>query len=121
MLCSVGKLGEGVASQFVAFEDIADSLPPADEVLKNAKTYKLPYVDKQPEVVYALCGALAHRCTVQNIDKIITIGERFSSSDGKQAVSFSVMMLRDCHNRCPKIMETQAMRDYAQKYQELLI
>lgn len=101
--CFTGAVGEGATSEFMAFLRVYRDLPDPDIVLAQADTHKVPTA---PDVLYALCGALADRSTVNNFGAI----RRFSK---RLPPEFAVMLIRDCMKRSPEITRTQDFVDWS--------
>lgn len=87
-----GQVGPGPASDFAGYLRVYRDLPDVDQVIANPVHSKLPDLNKKPDVVYALCGAVAGKATVKNISNIVDLSERLPGE-------FAVMMMKDCINR----------------------
>ena len=83
-----GQVGPGPASDFVSFLRVWRDLPDIDKLIANPQTSEVPDIKKKPDVVYAICGALAHKATSKNVGNIITYSERLPGE-------FAVMTLKD--------------------------
>lgn len=98
-----GDVGEGPASEFLAFLKIFRKLPNPDAVLLNPTKIDVP---TDPATLYALCGALAHRVTGANFDRAMTYV-------GRMPPEFSVLFVRDASARCSDIFTTKAYISWA--------
>lgn len=98
-----GDIGEGAASEFLAFLKIYRSLPNPDAILLNPKKAEVP---KDPATLYAVCGALVSRTTEVNFDKALTYIKRLPAE-------FSVLYVKDAMQKCSDITHTKAFIDWA--------
>jgi hypothetical protein len=74
-----GDIGEGRAGEFVGFLRIFRKLPSPDAILLNPAKAPLPELgkdDSAAQVMYALCGALAHRTTATNFAQVMVYVSR---------------------------------------------
>lgn len=92
-----GDVGEAAATEYIAFRRIADALPNIEDVLMNPATFQIP---SDPAVRYALCGAVAHRTTKDNFDRVYQLVERMDPE-------FGVMIINDAQKLCPAIKQTK--------------
>jgi hypothetical protein len=100
-----GYVGEGAAVQFQSFVKMYRKLPNPDAVLMRAADHPVP---TEPSVLYALSGALAHRCTVNNIDRVVEFGRRMPPE-------YCVLILLDAIRKTPMLQSTKAFTDWAIK------
>lgn len=98
-----GVVGEGAAAEYTGFKRIYESLPDVDSVLMNPTKADVP---TDPAVMYALCGAIAHRTTKDNFDRVVEFVLRMPSD-------FQVMTVLDCQKLQPRIRETKAFTQWA--------
>lgn len=82
-----GEVGEGPASEALAFLKVHQSLPRLDDVLAAPDTFPVP---SAPDVRYALCGALANRAAKDTscVQPMVTYTKRFPKE-------FAVMTMTD--------------------------
>lgn len=99
----VGCVGEGPAVEYVAFKRIMDRLPNMDQVMLEPDTCTIP---TDPATLYAFVGALAHRATKDNFNRICTICSRLKPE-------FSVMLVNDAQKLKPEIKSTQSFTKWA--------
>jgi hypothetical protein len=97
-----GAVGEGAATEFMAFLRLYRELPNIDAILLNPDSVDIP---SNPATLYALSGALAHRTTEQNFARVARFAERMVSDSRGE---FAVLLLRDAMKRCPAVVHTQA-------------
>lgn len=108
-----GAIGSARAMEFIGFLDIFQEIPDPDEVLLNPSGAEIP---EKPGHLYALCGALAARATVNNLERIITYANRFEKEE------FNVLMVRDAIRKEPKkLCKTPAFTKWISDHQDVLI
>lgn len=73
LLC--GTVGEGVATEMVAFFRVFREMVSVDQILLDPKGAPVP---KDPAACCAISAALAHRMTPNNIDRALTYAERLA-------------------------------------------
>jgi len=97
-----GAVGEGAAAEFTAFMKIARKLPDPDVVLLNPDKAEVP---TDPSTLYAISGAVAHRASQQNFDRVMTYAKRLPPE-------FMVLVVRDAVNRDRTVAQTKAFQDW---------
>lgn len=105
-----GDVGEGAAAEFTAFRRVYESLPNIDVLMMNPSKAEVP---PQPEVKYALLGAIAHRVTKDNFDRVYEFIDKFPPE-------FQVMCVSDSMKLCPEIKETKAFTAWAVKNSKVM-
>lgn len=103
--CIKGAVGEGGAAEFVGFLKICRELPNPDTILMTPDKAKVP---TSPSVLYALCGALAHRASEDNFDAVMTFAKRMPPE-------FTVMTVLDSVRKTPAVQNTKAFSAWAVK------
>lgn len=98
-----GDVGEGPAAEFVAFMQTFRELPDPDVVLRDPQRAVVP---TNLAVTYALCGALAHKATEDNFDKVIEYAERLPQE-------FMVLLVRDATRRDKSLQRTRPFIQWA--------
>jgi hypothetical protein len=98
-----GDVGEGAAAEYVGFRKIYEGLPNIDALLMNPATATVP---DDPAVRYALTGALAHRVSKDNFDRV-------SEYVMRMPPEFSVMCVQDAIKLVPEIKSTKAFVSWA--------
>lgn len=73
LLC--GTVGEGVATEMVAFMRIYREVVSVDQILMDPKGASVP---KEPAAACAIAAALAHKMTPNNIDRALTYAARMA-------------------------------------------
>lgn len=92
-----GDVGEGAAAEFTAFLKIFRKLPSPDSIIVNPTGIEVP---TDPATLYALCGALAHRASVDNFGRIMEYVKRIPAE-------FGVLFVRDAMRLCPAIQTSK--------------
>lgn len=100
-----GDVGEGPASEFLAFLKIYRKLPSPDAILLNPKKADVP---TDPATLYALCGAMAHRTTPDNFVRVMEYIKRLPPE-------FGVLYVRDAIARNEDITRTKEFIAWAAK------
>jgi len=108
--CFKGAVGEGAAAEFVGFMRIFRKLPNPDAVLMNPTTSDVP---TDPATLYALSGALSHRASTANFERLTQYVERM-------APEFSVLTVSSACRRDPTLANTQAFVKWSLKHQHVL-
>lgn len=108
--CFKGAVGEGAAAEFVGFMRIFRKLPNPDAILMNPTTSDVP---TDPATLYALSGALSHRASTGNFERLTQYVERM-------APEFSVLTVSAACRRDPDLANTQAFVKWSLKHQHVL-
>lgn len=106
-----GLVGEGAAAEYTGFLRIYQGLPDIDGILMHPDKAEVP---KDPAVLYALTGALAHKASEDNFDRLCKYSNRMP-------VDFQVMLVSDTAKLCPKVKSTKAFVDWAVKNSNVLV
>lgn len=106
-----GDVGEGAAAEYTGFRRIYLNLPDIDSIIMEPKKAKVP---TDPATLYALSGALAHRVSKDNFDRVTQYTERMPPD-------FQVMCVNDAMKLCPDIKKTKAFVEFAVKNSNLLL
>ncbi|HPM10341.1 MAG TPA: hypothetical protein PK941_07850 [Paludibacter sp.] len=102
---AAGTIGEGPATEFIAFTDIWRSLPVIEDVLKNPSGFPIP---EKPAVLFALCGALSRKATPKTADKFFEFANRLSGE-------WSVRIVNDAIKIEPKLKATKSYINWASR------
>lgn len=89
MAMLAGTLSEGVAREFIAFCKNDKDLPKVADILKNPNALPVP---KEPSVLYAITGSLAHHANDDNLSSLMTYMDRLPKE-------FQVIWLRETMRR----------------------
>ena len=106
-----GEVGEGAAAEFTGFRRIYLNLPSTESVLLDPAGADVP---SDPATKYALMGALAHKATKDNFDRLCAYLERVEPE-------FRVMTVRDSIKLQPAIKSTRAFVSWASANAEVLM
>jgi hypothetical protein len=106
-----GLVGEGAAAEYTGFKRIFENLPNIDGIIMNPAKAEVP---KDMAVLYALTGALAHRVSVDNIDRVSEYIDRMPQD-------FQVMCMLDAQTLAPKIRNTKAYVQWTVKNANVLM
>ena len=105
-----GLVGEGAAAEYTGFKRIFENLPDIDGILMNPAKANVP--DDMP-VLFALTGALAHRVSKDNFDRVCEYINRIPAE-------FQVMCVLDSKKLKPEIVNTKAFVQWAVKNANVL-
>lgn len=105
-----GALGQGPASELVAFLRVFRNLVQPDAILMMPDKAAIP---EQLDALYAVCGALARRVTEGNID-------RFATYLARLPAEFAVMSMVSAIRRDPTLQATAGYLKWAHKYGEVM-
>jgi hypothetical protein len=105
-----GCVGEGAAAEYTGFKRIFESLPDIDGILMNPAKAAVP--DDMP-VLFALTGAIAHRVSKDNFDRVCEY-------IGRMPAEFQVMCVLDSKKLKPEIVNTKAFVQWAVKNANVL-
>lgn len=100
-----GAVGEGFATEFMAFMDVFADMPDPKQIILDPKGAPVPNKEK-PAVMYALCGALSDLADEKNFDNMVTYTKRIPKE-------FSVMfMVNTIQRKGEAISKTKAFNDW---------
>jgi hypothetical protein len=108
--CFKGAVGEGAAAEFVGFLRIFRKLPNPDAILLNPTTADVP---TDPATLYALSGALAHRASTGNMERLCQYLDRVPKE-------FSVLTISSALRRDKDLAHCQAFVQWSLKHQDVL-
>lgn len=106
-----GEVGEGAAAEYAGFRKIYLSLPSVESVLLDPAGADVP---SDPATKYALMGALAHKATKDNFDRLSAYLERVEPE-------FNVMCVRDAIKLNPSIKSSRGFVSWAAKNAAVLM
>lgn len=92
-----GDVGQGPASEFLAFLKIYRKLPSPDAIIMSPEKAVVP---DDLSTLYALCGALSHRTAPDNFGRIMKYIKRIPAE-------FGVLYVKDAIARCPEIQQSK--------------
>ncbi len=105
-----GAVSEGPAAEFAGFMRIYRKLPNPDAVLMNPTTADVP---TDPATLYALSGALSHRATDGNFERVCVYAERMPPE-------FSVLTISSAVRKNPDLCSTAAFTKWSIQHQDIL-
>lgn len=114
-----GKVGEGVASEFIAYLRLYSGLPNLDAILLNPKQH-VPGVTEtdprkvNPALAYAVSAGLSHRANVGNFSRVIQFMDRVSDD-------FNVLCIKDAILRDKALQATPEMVKWSIKHQDVVL
>lgn len=82
-------VGDGPAGEFVAFQEIASSLPDIDKIIADPSLYKK---DDNPALLYALATAIATRAADDTMENIMKLSNKIP-------VEFQVILMKGIFTR----------------------
>lgn len=106
-----GDVGEGAAAEYTGFRRIWEGLPNIDALLMNPASADVP---TDPAVLYALTGALAHRVSKDNFDRVSEYVSRLKPE-------FQVMCVSDALKLKPEIKHTKSFVQWAVTNSNIMI
>lgn len=106
-----GCVGEGAAAEYTGFKRIYEGLPNIDSILLNPSKSEVP---TDPAVLYALTGALAHKTSKDNFDRV-------TEYIGRMPADFQVMCIFDAQKLKPEIRNTKAFVQWSVKNANVLL
>ncbi len=107
-----GTLGQGVATEFLAFLDVWEDMPNIDAIILNPDTASVPPTTK-PATMFAVCAALANKADKGTIDSITTYVRRLPAE-------YAVRCIKDAVKHEPKVANTKAFNQFVTDYSDLL-
>lgn len=99
-----GAVGEGAASEFMAFLRIQRSLPELDAIIRAPDSAPIP---TEVSALFAVCTGLAHRSNENNIAGISRYVERLAAEGHGE---FAVLTARDALKRDQRLLTTPPFR-----------
>jgi hypothetical protein len=106
-----GLVGPGAAAEYCAFRQIAAEMPSVEDILMDPEKAVVP---TKPATLYALTGAIAHKSTKDNFDRVAKYVARLKPE-------FGVMLVNDAQKLCPAIKQTKAFVGWAVKNSAVLL
>ena len=106
-----GDVGEGAATEYLAFKKIFGQLPNIDALLLDPARAEVP---TEPSVLFAITGALARKTTVNNFDRVCAYIKRLPPE-------FSVMTVKDALSLTNGIRHTRAFSEWASANADVLM
>ena len=87
-----GLVGEGVASEFVAYQKYFKKLPTMESIIEKPKTAMIP---EEPHLIYAIISGLARLATLKTIDNIFVYSDRLDRELATCLMKDIIMLHKD--------------------------
>ena len=117
-----GAAGEAFAIQFLAFAKIFRKLVNPKKVIQDPEDFKIP---AEPDVLYALCGAVANLATEDSMSSIVKFAERLAIGtnfdDGTARSEFAVLLIRDSCNHDIECRNTREYIEWQTKNPDIVV
>lgn len=97
-----GILSEGVASEFITFCRIYDSLPKPEDIDRNPEGVPVP---EEPSILYAISGSIANRANKDTFSKTMKFIRRMPEE-------FQVITLRETTRRNKAMLSHPAVQEW---------
>ena len=107
-----GAAGSAFAAEFTGFLATYRDLPDPDSILMDPRNARVP--ENNTSAMYAVCGAIAQRATVDNMENVCTYASRLPGD-------FSVLMIHDAQKRNPEVCETRAFIKWANDHADIIL
>jgi len=99
-------VGDGPAGEFLTFLEYRDKMPDIDKLLAEPNSFKVDRNDVS--IMYAVCGALAARASVQNCENICKVADKMDPE-------FQIILMRDGLNREQQFKFQSHFKNWAAK------
>jgi hypothetical protein len=117
-----GAAGEGFAVEFLAFAKIFRKLVSPKKVIQDPDGFQIP---KEPDVLYALCGAVANLSSEDNMKSIVRFAERLANldefEDNMARAEFAVLLIRDSCNHDGECRNTRDYIEWQSKNPDIVV
>lgn len=100
-----GVISEGVAREFLSFRKIFKNLPKISDIIASPDVVAVP---SEPSVIWAMCGAIAHNATDQNLNPLMRYLNRLPPE-------FQVVCLRELVKRNKSLASHSALSSWYKK------
>ncbi len=107
---AAGAAGKAYAADLLGFLKMFNKLPSIDRILLAPDKEDIP---KEPDVLYAVIGALTGKASVQTIGNIVKFANRMPSQ-------FSVCLINDILAKDKNLINTKPMIDWTVKHSDAL-
>lgn len=106
-----GIVGEGAASEYVAFLQVYRDLPSTDSIMLNPDKVEVP---KSPAALYALSTALGARAKKDTFDRMMQYVSRMP-------IEFQVVTVRDACRQTAGVGTTKAFVEWGLKHSDVVM
>lgn len=107
---AAGIIGEGAATEFIAFLDVWQNLPDIDALLMDPKNTD---IGTDPAILYAVCGAVVKKATDGNMARVVKVADKLPEE-------FSVLLMRDVQRKDNNLTMNKAYISWVTNHQEAL-
>lgn len=105
-----GKIGKGLASELMAFRDLAPELPSVEEVLLNPTKARVP---TNVSAQFLITDMMADQASVNTFDALVEYAQRLTPEmQGK--------FVKDSMTRAPEVASTKAFVTWGVKFADVL-
>lgn len=104
-------VGEGAATEFIAHEEVAVSMPDPDDCINKPKETRVP---ENPSAMYAIAVALAGLSKVENFGNVLTYMERLPAE-------YTTLCILEARKVNPAVEETEAFTQWGLNNTETLL
>lgn len=101
----MGQIGDGMASQFLAWVKVEDKMPKVLDIIKDPMNAPV-FGDRDADILYMLVANLVEATTVKNIGSVTQYLRRFQNKE------WQAMWVKDVQTRHPEVIETKEMVDF---------
>lgn len=105
-----GRVGEGYAAKYIAFQDMQHELPPLEQILLNPKSARVP---ENMSARYLVAGMLGQAAAPGNFDAVAEYA-------GRLPEELQAYLVKDAIRRQPGITSTKAFVSWGVKFAEVL-
>ena len=117
-----GAAGEGFTVEFLAFAKIFRKLVNPKKVIQDPHGFKIP---PEPDVLYALCGAVANLSNEDSMKSIVQFAERLGNRDNFNDTmarsEFAVLLIRDSCNHDKECRNTREYIEWQTKNPDIVV
>lgn len=106
-----GRLGKGLASELLAFRDLAPKLPSVEEVLMDPKNARLP--ENNPSAQFLITDMMADQANRNTFDALVEYAKRLPPE-------MQAKFVKDSMKRNPETASTPAFVQWGVKFAEVL-
>jgi len=103
--CLYGQIGEGMASQFLAWTKVHDRMPGVDDVIKDPMNVPV-FESRDADILYMLIANLVEVSDKKNLGQVLKYLNRLPNKE------FVAMWAKDVQVRHPEINDTKEMTDF---------
>ena len=105
-----GRITKGLASELMAFRNLAPTLPPLEEVLLNPKGARMP---ENISAQFLITDMLADAASANNFDTMVEYAQRMPPE-------MQAKFVKDSMQRKPEVVSTRAFTAWGVKFAEVL-